>query len=133
MSGAFAASVDRWLVRWDRGRRTGDRDTWQATGGLVDVVAQENGQVMRAVVYEEFQRIPHVPGHEFAGTVVKVLGSHGMAAATYGPMLAEIAAGSLQPQRLVRDHIGLGDVPGRLAAGRASTTWRWTVSGRPRC
>jgi alcohol dehydrogenase len=59
---------------------------------------------------------PPVPMDLVIGSELEVLGSHGMAAATYGPMMAEIAAGVLQPQRLVRDRIGLDDVPARLAS-----------------
>jgi alcohol dehydrogenase len=49
------------------------------------------------------------------GAELQLLGSHGMAAHDYPPMLAEIAAGSLRPNLLVRDVIGLDEVPQRLA------------------
>lgn len=46
---------------------------------------------------------------------LQVLGSHGMAAHDYPPMMADIAAGRLHPELLIRDTIGLDDVPVRLA------------------
>ena len=46
---------------------------------------------------------------------LQVLGSHGMAARDYPPMLEEIASGLLRPELLVRDVIGLDEVPDRLA------------------
>ncbi|MFC5676273.1 alcohol dehydrogenase catalytic domain-containing protein [Aeromicrobium endophyticum] len=46
---------------------------------------------------------------------LQVLGSHGMAAHEYPPMMDEIAAGRLHPERLILDAIGLDDVPARLA------------------
>lgn len=46
---------------------------------------------------------------------LQVLGSHGMAAHDYPRMLDEIAAGLLRPELLIRDAIGLDDVPARLA------------------
>ncbi|HET8600506.1 MAG TPA: zinc-dependent alcohol dehydrogenase family protein [Segeticoccus sp.] len=47
-----------------------------------------------------------VVAHELA-----ILGSHGMAAHTYPLMLAAVASGRLQPQRLVTRHVGLEDAP----------------------
>ena len=50
------------------------------------------------------------------GSELQVLGSHGMAAHDYPPMLEDIAAGRLHPELLIRDVIGLDEVPQRLAA-----------------
>jgi alcohol dehydrogenase len=50
------------------------------------------------------------------GSELQVLGSHGMAAHDYPPMLEEIASGLLRPELLIRDVIGLDEVPQRLAA-----------------
>jgi D-arabinose 1-dehydrogenase-like Zn-dependent alcohol dehydrogenase len=47
---------------------------------------------------------------------LQLLGSHGMAAHDYPAMLAEIAAGMLQPERLVARVVGLDDAPAALAA-----------------
>lgn len=46
---------------------------------------------------------------------LEVIGSHGMAAHAYPQVLAEIAAGSLAPQRLVRRRIDLAAAPAALA------------------
>jgi alcohol dehydrogenase len=59
---------------------------------------------------------PRVPMELVIGSELQLLGSHGMSAAAYPAMLAEIAAGTLRPQRLVRDRIGLEETPARLAA-----------------
>ena len=47
---------------------------------------------------------------------LELIGSHGMAAHDYPPMLAAIAAGDLDPGRLVRHRVGLGAAGAR--AGR---------------
>ena len=49
------------------------------------------------------------------GSELQVLGSHGMAAHDYPPMMDEIAAGRLRPDLLIREAIGIDDVPHRLA------------------
>lgn len=41
---------------------------------------------------------------------LEIYGSHGMAAHEYPAMLADIASGSLQPQRVVTGHIGLAEL-----------------------
>jgi D-arabinose 1-dehydrogenase-like Zn-dependent alcohol dehydrogenase len=53
---------------------------------------------------------------------LQFFGSHGMPAHAYPPMLTEIAAGRLQPQRLITRHITLADAPGALAAMGDSPT-----------
>jgi alcohol dehydrogenase len=45
-----------------------------------------------------------------------VLGSHGMPAHAYGPMMDLVAAGSLRPERLITATIGLGETPAALSA-----------------
>jgi alcohol dehydrogenase len=50
------------------------------------------------------------------GSELRVLGSHGMAAASYPAMLAEVASGLLRPDLLVRGHITLDEDPQRLAS-----------------
>ena len=50
------------------------------------------------------------------GRELEVLGSHGMAAVDYPAMLAEIAAGRLDPGRLLARTIGFADLPAALAA-----------------
>lgn len=46
---------------------------------------------------------------------LEILGSHGMSARTYPDMMAEIASGTLRPERLIRGSIGLDEAPERLA------------------
>jgi alcohol dehydrogenase len=50
-----------------------------------------------------------------------LLGSHGMAAADYPPLLDLVASGRLPVGALVRRRIGLDEVPGALAALGAGT------------
>ena len=47
---------------------------------------------------------------------LQLLGSHGMAAHDYPEMLGLVADGTLDPGRLVRERIGLGDAAARLEA-----------------
>jgi alcohol dehydrogenase len=56
------------------------------------------------------------------GRELEIVGSHGMAAGDYPPMLAEIAEGLLRPQDLVARTIGLDQAPAALAElGLANT------------
>ena len=50
------------------------------------------------------------------GQELQLLGSHGMAASAYPEMLALIADGTLRPDLLLRDRIGLAEAAVRLAA-----------------
>jgi D-arabinose 1-dehydrogenase-like Zn-dependent alcohol dehydrogenase len=52
---------------------------------------------------------PRVPMDRVIAWELDVLGSHGMAAVDYPPMLAMIDRGDLQPQRLVERTVGLGE------------------------
>jgi alcohol dehydrogenase len=60
--------------------------------------------------------MPPVPMDLLIGSELQVAGSHGMAAPSYPAMMAEISEGLLEPQLLVRDVIGLDEVPARLSA-----------------
>lgn len=69
-----------------------------------------------------------VPMNTVMARELELIGSHGMAAAEYPPMLAEILAGTLQPGRLVGTTIGLAGAPAALAAmGRPPATAGITV------
>lgn len=57
-----------------------------------------------------------VPLHTVIARELQVLGSHGMAAADYPAMLADIAAGRLAPERLLARTISLDEAPAALAA-----------------
>ena len=57
---------------------------------------------------------PRVPMSRVIGWELDVLGSHGMAAADYPGMMALIASGQLEPQRLVERTIGLEEAAALL-------------------
>jgi len=57
---------------------------------------------------------PQIPMDRVIAHELQILGSHGMQAFRYGPMLAMIEAGTLAPERLVGQRIGLDDVPDAL-------------------
>ncbi|MFN2277582.1 MAG: zinc-binding dehydrogenase, partial [Candidatus Promineifilaceae bacterium] len=61
------------------------------------------------------QRYPQIPMARVIAHELEILGSHGMQAFAYEPMLAMIAAGSLQPQKLVGRRITLAEAPAELA------------------
>ncbi len=58
---------------------------------------------------------PRVPMERVIGYELDLLGSHGMAAADYPPMLDLVATGALRPDLLVRRTITLDDAPQALA------------------
>ena len=62
-----------------------------------------------------------VPMHLVIGRELQVLGSHGMAATDYPRLLADIAAGTLDPAAFIVRSIGLDDVPGALMAMSVSS------------
>jgi len=62
-----------------------------------------------------------VPMHTVIGRELSVLGSHGMAAAGYPRLLADIAAGLLDPAQLIARTITLAEAPGALAEMSAGT------------
>lgn len=59
---------------------------------------------------------PSLPMGRIIGWELELVGSHGMAAQAYAPMLAEIADGRLRPQALIKHRIALADVPAQLVA-----------------
>jgi D-arabinose 1-dehydrogenase-like Zn-dependent alcohol dehydrogenase len=61
------------------------------------------------------------------GRELEILGSHGMPAHAYPAMLAEIAAGRLEPDRLVSRVISLDEAPAALAAMSAGSAPGTTV------
>ena len=64
---------------------------------------------------------PQVPMERVVGYELDLLGSHGMAAADYPPMLDLVATGALRPDLLVRRTITLDDAPQALADMDSST------------
>jgi D-arabinose 1-dehydrogenase-like Zn-dependent alcohol dehydrogenase len=59
--------------------------------------------------------LPPVPMAEVIARELELLGSHGMPAHAYPAMLAEIVAGTLEPQRLVTHRIPLAEAGAALA------------------
>ena len=59
---------------------------------------------------------PQIPMDRVIAHELEILGSHGMQAFAYPPMLALISAGKLQPQKLVSRLIDLEEAPAELAA-----------------
>ena len=57
-----------------------------------------------------------VPMHLVIGRELQVLGSHGMAAASYPQMLSDIATGAIDPGQFIKRTISLDEVPEALAA-----------------
>jgi alcohol dehydrogenase len=62
------------------------------------------------------QQHPQVPMDRVIAHELEILGSHGMQAFAYEPMLSQIISGSLQPQKLVGRKISLEKAPQELAA-----------------
>ncbi|MFN2125350.1 MAG: zinc-dependent alcohol dehydrogenase family protein [Candidatus Promineifilaceae bacterium] len=61
-------------------------------------------------------RHPQVPMDRVIAHELEVLGSHGMQAFAYEPMLSQIVSGALQPQKLVGRRIRFDEAPAELAA-----------------
>ncbi len=59
---------------------------------------------------------PRVPMERVIAHELEILGSHGMPAFAYAPLLALIGAGTLQPQKLLGRRIALTEAPAALAA-----------------
>jgi alcohol dehydrogenase len=59
---------------------------------------------------------PKIPMDRVIAHELEILGSHGMQAFAYEPMLAMIVAGKLRPQKLVGKRISLEEAPAELAA-----------------
>jgi alcohol dehydrogenase len=92
-----------------------------AIGGAQSLVASVSGLARRGrhVQVGLMGSGSSIPADVIARLIARELelvGSHGMAAHDYPPMLAAIAAGDLDPGRLVRHHVGLGEACTRLAA-----------------
>ena len=75
---------------------------------------RRRGRLVQVGLLPPIDGHPRVPMDRVIGWELDVLGSHGMAAADYPPMLALIEAGSLQPQRLIERTIGLDEAAALL-------------------
>ncbi len=64
---------------------------------------------------------PQIPMAQVIAHELEIYGSHGMQAYRYDAMLAMIAAGKLQPERLIGRHLSLEEaVPALVAMGKSS-------------
>ncbi len=54
---------------------------------------------------------PPIPIGRIIAREIHLIGSHGMGAVAYPALLAHVAAGNLQPQRLIGESISLGELP----------------------
>jgi D-arabinose 1-dehydrogenase-like Zn-dependent alcohol dehydrogenase len=70
---------------------------------------------------------PMLPMDRVIALELQLLGSHGMAAHAYGPMMEMVDAGTLRPDLLVTDVIGLDAVPEALATMTAAAKGGVTV------
>ncbi len=61
------------------------------------------------------QAQPRLPMELVIARELEIYGSHGLAAADYAPLLSLVAAGKLDPRRLVRRIISLAEAPAALA------------------
>jgi alcohol dehydrogenase len=68
-----------------------------------------------------------LPMDRVIGWELEILGSHGMAAHAYGPMMDLVASGALRPDRLVARRIGLDEAGDALAAMDRSTAAGMTM------
>jgi D-arabinose 1-dehydrogenase-like Zn-dependent alcohol dehydrogenase len=60
--------------------------------------------------------MPPIPMSDVIAGELELVGSHGMPAHAYPAMLAEIVAGTLQPERLITRRLTLAEAPAALAA-----------------
>jgi D-arabinose 1-dehydrogenase-like Zn-dependent alcohol dehydrogenase len=123
-----AATVDSTGLSWDSAA-TAVRDA--AGGGVhvsVDALGSEatcaasiaslraRGRHVQVGLLPPALGMPAVPMHLVVAGELEVLGSHGMAAHAYPELLGLVAAGRLDPTRLVTGTIGLAAAPAALAA-----------------
>ncbi len=100
----------------------GSGQTWADSIGCL----RKRGRHVQVGLLAGAEADPRIDGAALVGRELEIVGSHGMAAADYPAMLADIAAGRLDPARLVHRVIGLADVAaawtGADAGGSAGTT-----------
>jgi len=71
--------------------------------------------VQVGLMVADYQEAP-IPMSRVIANELEILGSHGMQAHAYGPMMEMIVAGSLQPRRLIRRTVTLQEAPAELQA-----------------
>ena len=77
---------------------------------------RRRGRLVQVGLLPPVEGHPRVPMSRVIGWELDLLGSHGMAAVDYPRMLALIADGSLEPQRLVERTVGLDEAAALLPA-----------------
>jgi alcohol dehydrogenase len=98
-------------------------DALGSPGTCVDAVLalRRRGRQVQVGLLPAATGHPAVPMARVIAYELDLLGSHGMAAADYPPLLDLVASGRLPVGALVRRRIGLDEVPGALAALGAGT------------
>ena len=77
---------------------------------------RRRGRHVQAGLMTGVHASPSIPMSKVIAHELQVLGTHGMQAHRYDAMLAMIAAGKLEPQKLIGKHITLDDAPAALTA-----------------
>ena len=77
---------------------------------------RRRGRHVQAGLMTGVHSSPSIPMSKVIAHELQVLGTHGMQAHRYDAMLAMIAAGKLEPQKLIGKHITLDDAPAALTA-----------------
>ncbi len=76
---------------------------------------RKNGRMVQVGLLAGGDSAPRLPLHLLIARELQIVGSHGMAAHAYPRMLAMIAAGALDPARLITRRIGLPEAPQALS------------------
>jgi D-arabinose 1-dehydrogenase-like Zn-dependent alcohol dehydrogenase len=121
----------RTVLAGDAADAAGAERVRELTGGGAHLTVDALGSVSTcAAAVESLRRrgrhvqiglLPRVAGHpavpmdRVIGLELEILGSHGMAAHAYPPMMAMIDAGTLRPELLITRTISLGETPAALA------------------
>ena len=92
-----------------------------ACAASIESLRRRGRHVQVGLLPEKLGR-PRVPMARVVWLELSLHGSHGMAAHEYGPMLQMVADGTLRPDRLVSDVIGLDDAPAALTAMSGPTS-----------
>ena len=77
---------------------------------------RKRGKHIQVGLMVEDDHNPRVPMGKVLSNELEILGSHGMQAHRYADMLAMIAAGSLEPERLIGKTVGLEDAIAELVS-----------------
>lgn len=118
MNSAQAGEVARSIVELTRGGADvsidalGSRTTCRNS---ITCLRKRGRHVQVGLMLAE-QSDPPLPMHLVIAKELEIVGSHGMAAHAYGPMLEMIQAGALEPKRLVRQTVTLDQAPAELEA-----------------